>query len=66
MFRIENANWFDFQQGLISSLHLLEEEMVCQVIENHGVSGINGVGLGEKLHPLFNGIVVLAVELKDG
>ena len=43
------------------SLHytdLLEEEVVGQVVENHGAGGVNGVGLGEQLHPLLDGVML--------
>ena len=46
--------------------YLLEEEVVGQVVEDHGVGGVNGVGFGEQLHPLLDGLMLLGVELQDG
>lgn len=48
------------------TVYLLEEEVVSQMVEHHGIGGVNSVGLGEKLHPFLYGVVVLAVELEDG
>ncbi len=36
------------------------------MIQHHGVGGIDGVSLGEELHPFLDGVVLLlAVELED-
>lgn len=45
-------------------LYLLEEEMVGEVIEHHGVAGVNGVGSRKQLHPVLDGVGLFVVELQ--
>ena len=39
--------------------------MVGQVVQHHGVAGVNGVGPREELHTIFDGVWLLAVELQN-
>ena len=43
----------------------LEKEMVCQVIENHRVAAVDGVGFTELLNPRPDAVPSLFIELKD-
>ena len=45
--------------------HLLKEKMVGKMIEHHRTGRIYCVGLGEKLHPFLDGVMMLAVQLQD-
>lgn len=36
--------------------HLLEEEMVCQMIENHRIGVIKSISLRQQLDTIFNGV----------
>ena len=35
-------------------MYLLEEEMISQVIEYHGIGRVNGICSGEQLHPFLD------------
>lgn len=39
--------------------------MVSQVVEHHWVAGVNGVGSGEELHSILDGICLLVIELQN-
>ena len=45
--------------------YLFVEEVVCEVVEHHGVGGVYGVGLGEKLHAVLDGILRLVIQLQN-
>ena len=36
------------------------------MVEHHGVGGVDGVGPGEQLYPILDGILGLVVEFQDG
>lgn len=55
-----------FQCALEVLQHLFEEEVIGQVVEHHGVAGVDGVGSGQELHSIFDGISFLVVELQNG
>lgn len=40
--------------------------MVGQVVEHHGVARVDGVGSGEQLHAVLDGVGLFVVELEDG
>lgn len=54
------------QLPFASLVVLLEEEVVGQVVEHHGVGVVDGVGLGELLDALLDGLLALRVQVEDG
>lgn len=44
--------------------YLFEEEVVGQVVEHHGVAGVDGVGPRQQLHAVLDGVGLLVVELQ--
>lgn len=46
--------------------HLFEEEVIGQVVEHHGVAGVDRVGSRQQLHSIFDGVGLLVVELQNG
>ena len=60
---VAKNNGMAFKSSIGCHGYLFEEEVVGQVIQHHGVAGVNGVGPREELHTIFDGVGLLAVEL---
>lgn len=48
-----------------TSSYLFEEEVVGEVIEHHGVAGVDGVRPRQELDSVLDGICLLVVELQN-
>ena len=46
--------------------YLFVKEVVGEVVEDHGVRRVDGVGFRQKLHSALNRVLRLLVELEDG
>ncbi len=47
-------------------LYLFVEEVVSQMVEDHGIGGVYGVCLRQKLHAILDGVLGLTVQFQDG
>lgn len=54
---------YSISNGHEKSIYLFEEEVVGEVVEHHGVTWVDGVGPGQELHSVLDGIRLLVVEL---